>query len=300
MTSDQKNLLNKKKEQLQYLSILRENTKENIITLKINETVEENSVFLSSDLTVIQIEENSCLFDYLVLGDKIIEDSGKKLQNEAISLPSQKLNQWNIKIVRVGNYTPIPKNRFKNIGLEGREPGAAYFCINVQRPICDQTELGVTCYSNQNTFYILATEPNTVGEATFLEGDRVLDIEGEKFGSSSQLNELLDKGFQKNSSLSFAIERAVGKAPLNRSRDLVMTWHLFHSSPLHDVIKVVDEETTHVKKGKKAPKSILKKSTSFSKNKQKLKILKETKNFEIKSVVPNNLMLERLVKKPSI
>lgn len=107
-------------------------------------------------MVIEHIEGNECLFEYLVLGDRIIEESGKKLLNEAISLPSQKVNQWNIKIVRIGNYIPISKERFKNIGLEGREPGAAYFCLNIQKPISEKVELGVTCYGSQNSFYILA------------------------------------------------------------------------------------------------------------------------------------------------
>uniref|UniRef100_A0A0N5BW41 PDZ domain-containing protein n=1 Tax=Strongyloides papillosus TaxID=174720 RepID=A0A0N5BW41_STREA len=299
MTGKFDNVLLKKKEHLQYLSILKDNTKENIITLKINETVEPNVVFLNSDLIIEHIEENSCLFDYLVLGDKIIEDTGKKLPNENITLPAQRVNQWNIKIVRIGSYTPIPRQRFKNIGLEGREAGAAYFCINVQKPINDGNELGVTCYGSQNSFYILTTEPDTVGEATFLEGDRVLDIDGEKFGQSAQLNDLLEKGFQKNSFINCAIERAIGKTPLNRLRDLLMTWHSFKSTPLPDVVEVVDKEIKLVKKGRSIPKSTLKKDGSRCTTKSKLKIANDFKKFELQSLVPNNLLLERLIKRPS-
>uniref|UniRef100_A0A0N5A530 PDZ domain-containing protein n=1 Tax=Parastrongyloides trichosuri TaxID=131310 RepID=A0A0N5A530_PARTI len=297
MTGKLDTALLKKKEQAQYLAIIKENTKENIITVKVNETVDANTVTLNNDLVIEHIEPNSCLFDYLVLGDKLIEDSGKKLPNEAVCLPTQRVNQWNIKIVRLGSYTPIPKNRFKNIGLECRDPGSAYFCINVQKPVNEKNELGVTCYGSQNSFFILATEPDTVGEATFLEGDRILDIDGEKFGSSAQLNELLEKGFQKCSSLNCAIERAISKGPLNRLRDLLMTWHSFRSVPLTDVVDVVDKETKSIKKGKGYPKSILKKDEPRGNTKAKIKIAKEFKKFELQSLVPNYTLLERLTKK---
>uniref|UniRef100_A0AC35U9W4 PDZ domain-containing protein n=1 Tax=Rhabditophanes sp. KR3021 TaxID=114890 RepID=A0AC35U9W4_9BILA len=285
-----------KKQKAQYAAMTKDNRKEKALTMKVMELIDANAISLNAELVVEYIDPTSPLMFYLILGDKFLEDSGRRLPPEAVTLPLQRTNAWCFKISRLINVMPISKKRFQGFPLDRIDPGSAYFCTELKKPANPKTKLGVICFGNRELLYILGTEADSVAEATFLEGDRILDVDGEKIQSSAHFTQIIEKGFEKNSQMSVAIERAVARPSVVKLRDFLMSWSVFMGAPLTDVIdatnKGIAKQKTQLKK-----KSILKIPGTKPATKQNVQINPKIETQEIISVVPNYTLLEAVPKK---